>query len=277
MRCHFISRGITQLRTACRTGVVYCKQPNFYCPSKTSECTNSTETHTNTHTHTHTHTHTQTGTELLTQQYITDGHITNQPSNVDIINLNEASNQQDAKTFRLLIFLNQPYMFRATNSPILRNTFDCIHSSWYNAPTMLPTGATVKMERRWARTACSFRSAQAATLLEFMYHSRIVLSVGCSVWYMFRNLRCPITIHSDLANSKTQNAFLFTVNAIFIHDYPLTVETGSTPRPLVQKKTWSNSLPIDMLLSAVSVLVGAQSSSEIPGGPMNKHVYGENK
>ena len=35
--------------------------------------------------------------------------------------------------FRLLIFLNQPYMFRATNSPILRSTFDCIHSFWYNA------------------------------------------------------------------------------------------------------------------------------------------------
>ena len=41
---------------------------------------------------------------------------------------------------------------------------------------------------------------------------------------------------SVLANSKTQNAFLFTVNAIFRHDYPLAVEPGSTPRPLVQKK-----------------------------------------
>ena len=84
--------------------------------------------------------------------------------------------------------------------------------------------------------ACSFRSAQAATLLEFMYHSRIVLSVGGSVWYMIRNLRCTVTIHSVLANFKTQNAFLFIVNAIFFHDYPLAVEPGSTPRPLVQKK-----------------------------------------
>jgi len=50
----------------------------------------------------------------------------------------------------------------------------------------------------------------------FMYHSRIVLSVGGSV-----------------ANSKTQNAFLFTVNAIFSHDYSLAVEPASTPRPLV--------------------------------------------
>ena len=46
-----------------------------------------------------------------------------------------------------LIFLNQPYMFRATNSPILRSTlFDSIYSFWYNAPTVLPTGVTVEME-----------------------------------------------------------------------------------------------------------------------------------
>ena len=67
-------------------------------------------------------------------------------------------------------------------------------------------------------------------------HSRIVLSVGGSVWYMIRNLRCTVTIDLVLANSKTQNAFLFTLNGIFLHDYPLAVELGSTPRPLVQKK-----------------------------------------
>ena len=60
-----------------------------------------------------------------------------------------------------------------------------------------------------------------------------------------------------------------TVNAILRHDYPLAVEPGITPRPLVQKKTWRDSLPIDMLLSALSVLVVAQSSSEIPEGLMN--------
>ena len=38
------------------------------------------------------------------------------------------------------------------------------------------------------------------------------------------------------------------------------------------KKTWRDSLPIDMLLSAVSILVVAQSSSEIPEGLMNNSV-----
>jgi hypothetical protein len=50
------------------------------------------------------------------------------------------------------------------------------------------------------------------------------------------------------------------------------VEPGNTPRPLVQKKTWRDFLPIDMLLSAGSVLVVAQPSSEIPEGLMNNPV-----
>jgi len=62
------------------------------------------------------------------------------------------------------------------------------------------------------------------------------------------------------------------VHAIFRHDYPLAVEPASTPRPLVQKKTLRDSLPIDMLLSAVSVMVVAQSSSEVPDGLMNNPV-----
>ena len=43
--------------------------------------------------------------------------------------------------FGLLIFLNQPYMFRATDSPILRSTFDCIYSFWYNKPVGRIVGA----------------------------------------------------------------------------------------------------------------------------------------
>ena len=89
---------------------------------------------------------------------------------------------------------------------------------------------------------------------------------------MVRNFRCTVTIGSVLANSKTQNAFLFTVHAIFRHDYPLAVEPASTPRPLVQKKTLRDSVPIDMFLSALSFLVAAQSSSEVPEGLMNNPV-----
>jgi len=105
------------------------------------------------------------------------------------------------------------------------------------------------------------------------------LSVGGSVRYMVRNLRCTVTIDPVLANSKTQNAFSFTVHAIFRHDYPLVVEPGSTPRPLDKKKnpqnktkTLRDSLPIDMLLSALSFLVVAQSSSEVLEGLMNNPV-----
>ena len=61
------------------------------------------------------------------------------------------------------------------------------------------------------------------------------------------------------------------MHAIFRHDYPLAVEPASTPRPLVQT-ILRDSLPIDMLLSAVYVLVVAQSSSEVPEGLMNNPV-----
>ena len=43
---------------------------------------------------------------------------------------NYVNNQQDATNFRLLIFLIHPYMFRGTNSPILRNTFDYIYTAF---------------------------------------------------------------------------------------------------------------------------------------------------
>ena len=51
------------------------------------------------------------------------------------------------------------------------------------------------------------------------------------------------------------------------------MKPGSTPWRLVQKKAWRDSLPIDMLLPAVSVLVVAQPISEIPEGLKNHPVY----
>jgi hypothetical protein len=55
------------------------------------------------------------------------------------------------------------------------------------------------------------------------------------------------------------------------------VKPGSTPRRLVhQKKTWRDSLPIDVLISAVFVSAVTQPSSEISEGLMNHPVYKEN-
>jgi len=79
-----------------------------------------------------------------------------------------------------------------------------------------------------------------------------------------------------LANSKTQNAFLFTVHAIFRHDYlPPSGGTYKYAKAPSTKKTLRDSLPTDMLLSAVYVLVVAQSSSEIPEGLMNNPVQSD--
>jgi hypothetical protein len=43
----------------------------------------------------------------------------------------------------------------------------------------------------------------------------LFLSVGGSVWHIVRNLHCTVTIDSVLANSKTQNAFLFPAHAMY--------------------------------------------------------------
>jgi len=90
---------------------------------------------------------------------------------------------------------------------------------------------------------------------------------------MVRNLRCAVIIDSVLANPKRQNAFLFPVHAMFCHDCPLGVKPTSTPRRLVHKKTWRDSLPIDMLLHTKSVLVVAQPISEVPEELMNYPVF----
>ena len=101
-----------------------------------------------------------------------------------------------------------------------------------------------------------------------------VLPYGCSIFPPL------VTRHVSnlaiLANSKTQNASLFPVHAMFGHDCPLAVEPASTPRRPIRKKkkkSWRDSLLIDMLLSAVSVLVVAQPSLEVPEGLMYYPVY----
>jgi hypothetical protein len=107
----------------------------------------------------------------------------------------------------------------------------------------------------------------------FMYLSRIFLSVGGSVWYVVRNHRYTVPIDPDLANSKTHNAFLFPVHAMFRHDCPLAVKPASTPQCLVHKKTWRDPVPIDMLPFGVTILATVPQRSEIQEGLMNYRVY----
>ena len=123
---------------------------------------------------------------------------------------------------------------------------------------------------RWPRPASSFRSAQAATLLEFH-----VPLTNCFVrrWFCaVHGPKPPLHRHNWLSFGKFQDTERFLIHCSR-HFPSLAVELASTPRPLVQKKTLRDSLPIDMLLSAVSVLVDAQSSSEVPEGLMNNPVY----
>ena len=87
---------------------------------------------------------------------------------------------------------------------------------------------------------------------------------------MIRNLRCTVSIDSVLANSKT---ILIHCERHFSSRLPPSGRTWKYAKAPSTKKSWRDSLPIDMLLSAVSVLVVAQSSLEIPEGIMNNSVY----
>ena len=107
-----------------------------------------------------------------------------------------------------------------------------------------------------------------------MYHSQIVLSVGGSVWYMVRNLRCTVTIDSVLANSKTER-FLVPCPRHVLSLLPANGETCKYATAPSTQKTWRDSLPIDMHLSAVPVLVVAQPNSEVPERLMNYPVFHE--
>jgi hypothetical protein len=59
-------------------------------------------------------------------------------------------------------------------------------------------------------------------------------------------------------------------NGCTLKKYPRNVSKAKAPST---KKTWRDSLPTDMLLSAVSVLIVAQSISEISDGLMNNPVF----
>jgi hypothetical protein len=74
------------------------------------------------------------------------------------------------------------------------------------------------------------------------FNFKIMLPIVClqeeTNKFVFEFAKTESIVDSVLANSKTQNAFLFTVHASFRHDYPLAVEPSSTPGPLVQKKNF---------------------------------------
>jgi hypothetical protein len=54
---------------------------------------------------------------------------------------------------------------------------------------------------------------------------------------------------------------------------PLVVKPASRSQRLVHKKTWRDSLPIDMLPFGVTILATVPQRSEIPEGIMNYPVY----
>ena len=91
---------------------------------------------------------------------------------------------------------------------------------------------------RWPRPASSFRSAQAATLLEFH-----VPLTNCFVRRWFCGVhgpKPPLHRHNWLSFGKFQDTERFLIHCArhFSSRLALAVEPASTPRPLVQKKNF---------------------------------------
>jgi hypothetical protein len=97
----------------------------------------------------------------------------------------------------------------------------------------------------------------------FLYHSLIVLSLGGSVWYMVWNLHCTITNDFVLAKLSYSPS-----TPCFVTSAPSGETVKYTMAPSTQK-TWRDSLPIYMLLSAISDLDVRQPSMELPEELMN--------
>jgi hypothetical protein len=78
---------------------------------------------------------------------------------------------------------------------------------------------------RWPRQACSVRSSQAATLLEF--HVQLTYCFVRRWVYVVHGPKPPLHRHNwhKFANSKKQNAFLFPVRVMFRNGCPLAVKS----------------------------------------------------
>ena len=120
---------------------------------------------------------------------------------------------------------------------------------------------------------------------QIMYHTEPPTDKTIREWYMncfvcrwfcvVHDLKPPLHSHNWLSFGKFQDTerFLIHCESRFSSRLPPSGGTWKYAKALTTKKTWTDSLPIDMRLSAVSILVVAQSSSEIPEGLMNNPVY----
>ena len=112
-----------------------------------------------------------------------------------------------------------------------------------------------------------------------MYHTEPPTDKTIREWYInssrvaacaLRNEQSQLTQFGKFQDTER---FLIHCERHFSSRQPPSGGTWKYAKAPSTKKTWRDSLLIDMLLSAVSVLVVVQSSSEIPEGLMNNPVY----
>ena len=97
----------------------------------------------------------------------------------------------------------------------------------------------------------------------------------CRWFCVVHDPKPPLHSHNWLSFGKFQDTERFLIHSErqFSSRLPPSGGTWKYVKAPSTKETWRDSLPLYMLLSAVSVLVVAQSSSEILEGFMNNPVY----
>jgi hypothetical protein len=125
----------------------------------------------------------------------------------------------------------------------------------------------LSLERKMiSADAPSHRSAAHRQPLcwNFLCHSQIVLSVGGSVWYLVRNLRCVVTIDSFLQIPRHRT---------LPFPCPRHVSSRLPPGGETCKYAMTPLTQTNLLLSAAPNLVDALPSSEFPEGLTNYPVF----
>ena len=125
------------------------------------------------------------------------------------------------------------------------------------------------MVHEFQQSGCLFVSHSAGIHVPF---------TNCFVcrWFcVVHDPKTPLHSHNWLRFGKFQDTerFLIHCERNFSSRLPTSGGTWKYAKAPSTKKAWRDSLPIYMLLSAVSVLVVAQPSTEIPEGLMNYSVY----
>ena len=113
---------------------------------------------------------------------------------------NDVSNQQNATNFSFInLFKSALYVLGDKFAHHQEHFFDCIYSFWYNAPTLLPIGAT------WHRSAAVSVQCTKSCICNQKVLPRMGEFVARNMWGWFKKInelkRCCISLVANIVKN----------------------------------------------------------------------------